>query len=171
MDRDDWEEGNIHGGAMWARMPIQGLVADIPMDEWAEPMENHLVQPWDCESRTHSVVVLDRTSSSPWIAKIGSEFYTARYLFTVDYTDNSIADDPAQHKQSHVLYITEDCEWKGNIIALPNNRVRVTNPALWATGEGPPDFIPSQWLHSAEGHESYMNPDLTFNNLYSDKDK
>ena len=129
MDRDDWEEGNIHGVAMWARMPIQGLVADIPMDEWAEPMENHLVQPWDCEARTHSVVVLDRTSSSPWIAKIGSEFYTARYMFTVDYTDNSIADDPAQHKQSHVLYITEDCPWKGNIIALPNNRVRVTNPA------------------------------------------
>ena len=56
IDRDDWEEGNIHGGAMWARMPIQGLVADIPMDEWAEPMENHLVQPWDCEARTHSVV-------------------------------------------------------------------------------------------------------------------
>jgi hypothetical protein len=156
---------------MWARMPIQALVADIPMDEWAEPMENHLAQPWDCESRTHSVVTLDRTSSSPWIAKIGSEFYTSRYLFTVDYTDNSIADDPAQHKQSHVLYITEDCPWKGNIIALPNNRVRVTNPALWATGEGPPDFIPSQWLHSAEGHESYMNPDETFNNLYSDKDK
>jgi len=24
---DDWDEGNIHGGAMWARMPIQGLVA------------------------------------------------------------------------------------------------------------------------------------------------
>ena len=171
MDRDDWKEGNIHGGAMWARMPIQALVADIPMDEWAEPMENHLAQPWDCESRTHSVVTLDRTSSSPWIAKIGSDFYTSRYLFTVDYTDNSIADDPAQHKQSHVLYITEDCPWKGNIIALPNNRVRVTNPALWATGEGPPDFIPSQWLHSAEGHESYMNPDETFNNLYSDKDK
>ena len=171
IDRDDWKEGNIHGGAMWARMPIQALVADIPMDEWAEPMENHLAQPWDCESRTHSVVSLDRTSSSPWIAKIGSDFYTSRYLFTVDYTDNSIDDDPAQHKQSHVLYITEDCPWKGNVIALPNNRVRVTNPALWATGDGPPDFIPSQWLHSAEAHESYMNPDETFNNLYSDKDK
>ena len=36
----DMEEGleNIHGGAMWARMPIQALVADIPVDEWAEPM-------------------------------------------------------------------------------------------------------------------------------------
>ena len=30
-------------------------------------------------------------------------------MFTVDYTNNAIADCPAQHKQSHVLYITEDC--------------------------------------------------------------
>ena len=45
---EDWEN-NVHGGAMWARMPIQGLVADIPVEEWAEPMEDHLAQPWDCE--------------------------------------------------------------------------------------------------------------------------
>ena len=55
--------------------------------------------------------------------------------------------------------------------ALPNNRVRVTNPALWAVGEGPPDFVPSQWEHSAEQHDSYMDWETTFDNLYSDKDK
>ena len=165
---DDWNEGNIHGGAMWARMPIQALVADIPVEEWALPMEDHLAQPWDCESREHSVVVMDRVSSSPWICKINNDFYQGKYLFTVDYTDNSIADDPAQHKQSHVLYITEDCEWKGNLVALPNNRVRATSPALWRTGEGPPDFAPSQYIHSAEGHESYLDPLITFNNLYSE---
>ena len=159
---------NVHGGAMWARMPIQALVADISMDQFPEPMENHLAQPWDCESRHHATMILDRTSSSPWIAKIDGEFYKSKYLFTVDYTDHPIADCSAQHKQSHVMYITEDCKWKGNVIALPNNRVRVTNPALWVTGEGPPDFKPSQYLHSAEEHESYMDPDITFNNLYED---
>ena len=41
------EDENVHGGAMWARMPIQALVADIPVDEWAEPMDDHLCQPWD----------------------------------------------------------------------------------------------------------------------------
>jgi hypothetical protein len=153
---------------MWARMPIQALVADISMNQFPEPMENHLAQPWDCESRHHATMILDRTSSSPWIAKIDGEFYKSKYLFTVDYTDHPIADCPAQHKQSHVMYITEDCKWKGNVIALPNNRVRVTNPALWVTGEGPPDFKPSQYLHSAEEHESYMDPDITFNNLYED---
>ena len=162
------DNSNIHGGAMWARMPIQALVADIPVEEWALPMEDHLAQPWDCEARDHSVIVMDRVSSSPWLCKIDNNFYTGKYLFTVDYTNNSIADCPAQHKQSHVLYITEDCEWKGNIVALPNNRVRATSPALWVTGEGPPDFAPSQHIHSAEGHESYLDPLITFNNLYSD---
>jgi len=154
---------------MWARMPIQALVADIPVAEWAKPMEDHLAQPWDCEARNHSVVVMDRVSSSPWVCKINNKFYQGKYLFTVDYTGNSIADCPAQHKQSHVVYITEDCEWKGNIVALPNNRVRATSPALWVTGEGPPDFAPSQHIHSAEGHDSYLDPLTTFNNLYSEQ--
>ena len=165
---EDDPDKNIHGGAMWARMPIQALIADIPVDEWPEPMEDHLAQPWDCESRDHAIVTMDRVSSSPWQCKIDGEFYTGKYLFTVDYTNNAIADCPAQHKQSHLLYITEDCKWKGNMVALPNNRGRATSPALWATGQGAPDFAPSQHLHSAEGHESYLDPLITFNNLYEE---
>ena len=161
---DDLE--NVHGGAMWARMPIQALVMDLELDEWPARMEDHLAQPWDCESRHHSVIVMDRVSSSPWVAKIDGEFYGARYLFTVDYTENDIADSPDQHKQSHVLYLTEG-DWEGNIVALPNNRVRATSPALWRTGEGAPDFAPSQWTHPAEGHSTYTDPLITFDNLYA----
>ena len=61
-------------------------------------------------------------------------------MFRVDYAESEIADDPAQHKQSHVLQLLEADEYTGNIVALPNNRVRVTHPAWWVTGEGPPDF-------------------------------
>ena len=153
---------------MWARMPITALIADTNTEEMPEQMATHLAQPWDCSSRDHEVIVMDRVSSSPWLCKIDNSFYTAKYMFTVDYTNNAIADCPAQHKQSHVLYITEDCKWKGNLVALPNNRVRATSPALWVTGEGAPDFIPSQTLHSAEGHESYLDPNITFNNLYAE---
>jgi hypothetical protein len=67
--------------------------------------------------------------------------------------------------------LTDAGKWTGNIVALPNNRVRATSPALWRTGEGAPDFSPSQWTHSAESHESYLDPTITFNNLYSDSDK
>jgi hypothetical protein len=166
---EEEETPNVHGGAMWARMPIQALVADVETesDEWPERMEDHICQPWDCESRHHEVIVLDRVSSSPWVAKVNHEFYEARYIFTVDYTDHQIADSPDQHKQSHVLYLTEG-PWEGNIIALPNNRARATSPALWDTGEGAPDFKPSQYVHSAERHSSYTDPNITFDNLYSE---
>ena len=167
-DIDDSE--NIHGGAMWARMPLTALVADTPYEEWPTELPPYLAQPWDCLSHHHSVVVLDRVSSSPWICKIGGEFYTGTYMFTVDYTENSIADDSAQHKQSHVLYLTDAGEYTGNFVALPNNRVRATNPALWRVGEGAPDFSPSQWIHTAEKHESYIDPNITFDNLYNQED-
>jgi hypothetical protein len=67
-----------------------------------------------------------------------------------------------------VLYLLDAGKWTGNFVALPNNRVRATSPALWATGEGAPDFTPSQWTHSAESHESYLDPSITFDNLYND---
>jgi len=90
-------------------------------------------------------------------------------LFTVDFTESQVADDPAQHKQSHVMILTEG-EWKGNVVALPNNRVRVTSPAYWVTGEGAPDFRPSQYIHCAEQDDSYTDPEVTFNNLYYEND-
>ena len=46
------DEPNIHGGAMWARMPLQALVADVPLDEWPKPMEDHLAQRWDRDWET-----------------------------------------------------------------------------------------------------------------------
>jgi len=35
-ESDDTDEPNVHGGAMWARMPITALVGDTPVEEWAE---------------------------------------------------------------------------------------------------------------------------------------
>ena len=92
----DTDELNVHGGAMWARMPITALVGDTPFEEWPEPMPVWAAQPWDCSSLNHAVYVLDRCTPCPWMAKIDGEFYAARYLFTVDYAENEIADDPAQ---------------------------------------------------------------------------
>ncbi len=163
------EKKNVYGGAMWARMPITSLIADETLEEWPSRMDTHLAQPWDCSSRNHSIIVMDRVSSSPWMCKIGGKFFKGRYLFTVDYTDSHISDDPAQHKQSHVLQLIDSGSWTGNIVALPNNRVRVTNPALWVTGEGAPDFRPSQYIHTAEIHDSYTDPDITFDNLYNEE--
>ena len=171
IDLEDGPDENIHGGAMWARMPIEALVADIPLEDWPEPMLDHLCQPWDCEARDHSVITMDRVSSSPWICKIDGEFYTGKYLFTVDYTGNDIADDPAQHKQSHVLEMLDADKYTGNIVALPNNRVRVTHPAWFEVGEGAPDFKPNQHIYNSKENVDYVwDTQRVFNNLYSEEE-
>ena len=103
----------------------------------------------------------------PLVSKGWSRFFPAKYLFTVDYTDSEIADDPAQHKQSHVLQLLEG-EYTGNVVALPNNRVRVTHPAWFETGEGPPDFKPSQHIHYSKSDLDYvLDVNQIFDNMYA----
>jgi len=168
-EADDTDDENVHGGAMWARMPITALVADESFEEWPEGMAVHEAQPWDCPSHTHAVYTLDRASPCPWMAKIAGEFFPAKYLFTVDYTDTDVADDPAQHKQAHVLQLLDAGKWTGNIVALPNNRVRVTHPAWFETGEGAPDFKPSQHIHYSKSDLDYtLDVTQIFDNLYSE---
>jgi hypothetical protein len=139
-----------------------------PLEEWPERMQTHLAQPWDCSSYNHGIVKIARAQPSPWLCKINNEFHTGRYLFTVDYAESDVSEDPSQHKQSHVLVLTDAGKWTGNVVALPNNRVRATSPAYWLTGEGAPDFRPSQWIQCAEQDDSYMDPEVTFNNLYKE---
>jgi len=164
------EDDNVHGGAMWARMPITALVGDTDNDIWPEPMPTHAVQPWDCMSRYHAVYQIKRASPCPWIAKIEGEFYPAKYYFTVDYTNSEVADDPAQHKQSHVLELLDAGQYTGNIVALPNNRVRVTHPAWFETGKGAPDFKPSQYIHYSKSDLDYtLDVNKIFDNLYNEE--
>ena len=168
-ESDETDDPNIHGGAMWARMPITALVGDTQLEEWPDAMPVYDAQPWDCMSHTHSVYTLNRATPCPWIAKVGGNFFPAKYLFTVDYTDSEIADDPAQHKQSHVLELLDAGEWTGNIVALPNNRVRVTHPAWFETGEGAPDFLPSQHIHYSKSDLDYtLDVNQIFNNIYAE---
>jgi hypothetical protein len=168
-ESDHADEPNVHGGAMWARLPITALVGDTPVKKWAKELPVYAAQPWDCMSHHHSVYVLDRATPAPWVAKVDGKFYPAKYYFTVDYTSSEIADDPAQHKQSHVLELMDAGKYTGNIVALPNNRVRVTHPAWFETGEGAPDFKPNQHVfHSKLDTEYVWDTQRVFNNLYSE---
>jgi len=131
-----------------------------------------LAQPWDCSSHHHAVYVLDRCTPCPWLAKIDGKFYPAKYYFTVDYAENEIADDPAQHKQSHVLELLDAGKWTGNIVALPNEpgRGSRTRPGL-RTGEGAPDFRPSQHIHYSKSDLDYtLDVNQVFDNLYAEGD-
>jgi len=167
-EADDGVTPNVHGGACWAKMPIVSMVGDIPLDDWPERMPTHLAQPWDCSSYYHSVTRYSRLNPSPWLCKIGADWYKGRYHFTVDYAQSTVSEDPAQHKQNHVITLTEGI-YKGNIVAIPNNRCRVTSPAYWITGEGRPDFKPNNQSFCAEQDDSYTDPKQTFNNMYAEE--
>ena len=39
------EEDNVHGGAMWARMPLTALIGDTPYEEWPTELPPYLAQP------------------------------------------------------------------------------------------------------------------------------
>ena len=87
----------------------------------------------------------------------------------MNISESEIADDPAQHKQSHVLQLLDAGDWTGNVVALPNNRVRVTHPAWFATGEGAPDFKPSQHIHYSKSDLDYtLDVNRVFDNLYNE---
>ena len=47
-ESDDTNEENVHGGAMWARMPLTALVADTAYEQWPSALPTSLAQPWDC---------------------------------------------------------------------------------------------------------------------------
>lgn len=139
--------GKEHGGAMWARMPIHGLVTKP-----CAPMPSHHTQPWDVPSRTLSVVEFGMIRNAACKVMIDSEWHPGRYLFTVDYTDSAMADDPEQHKQSHVIALES-----GHIVAQPNNRILIGDPAFWDMTTSRPDFIANTRTFSAEVDPSYLN--------------
>ena len=78
---------------------------------------------------------LDRCKPSPWLCKIAGEFRIEMSLHSD--CESEIA-DCQPNTASHVMVLT-DGPWKGNMVALPNNGVRL-QPALWVTGEGAPDL-------------------------------
>ena len=51
--------------------------------------------------------------------------FPAKYLFTVDYVKARL--QMTLRWQSHVMHLLDAGPWTGNIVALPNNRVRVTH--------------------------------------------
>ena len=56
-------------------------------------------------------------------------------------------------------------------MALPNNRVRVTHPAWFETGEGAPDFKPSAHIHYSKSDLDYtLDVNRVFDNIYNEED-
>ena len=132
-------------GAMFC-LPIQALCwkpCDLPDVE--------LIQPWDTFSSTftvHEFALWKRGNSQLLnVRKIRGypERLNARYLFTIDFEGNALANDAQQHKQLHVLQVEQ-----GWFAAVPNNRVLSVDEAFEKPCEQLPRFESLEHLYTAE---------------------
>jgi len=132
-------------GAMFC-LPIQALcwhACDIP--------DTELIQPWDTFSPTftvHEFSLWKRGNAQLLnVRKISGypERIPARYLFTLDFAENALADDFEQHKQLHFLQVEG-----GWFAAVPNNRVLSVDTAFAKPCEKLPQFESLEHLYAAE---------------------
>lgn len=110
-----------------------------------------LVQPWDTFSSDFTVhefglwkrgnaQLLNVRGIEPWPERLD-----ARYLFTVDFKGNALADCPQQHKSLHVLQVEQ-----GWIAGVPNNRVISVDEAFEKPCAELPRFESLEYLYAAE---------------------
>ena len=132
-------------GAMFC-LPIQALC-------WKPCAQPHieLVQPWDTFSSTFTVheFGLWKRGNAQLLNVRGVEGYpdrlAARYLFTIDFCGNALADDFQQHKQLFVVQV--EAVWYA---AVPNNRLLSVDEAFEKPCETLPRFESLEYLYTGE---------------------
>lgn len=127
------EEG--YAGAMFC-LPIQALCwkkCELPPSE--------LIQPWDTFSSNFAVHEFKLLRNSrAWLLNTRSckpygERIESKYLFTLDFQGNALADCFEQHKQLHFLMVSE-----GWFSAVPNNRMLSDDSAFGKLSDNLPRF-------------------------------
>lgn len=132
-------------GAMFC-LPIQALC-------WKPCAQPHieLVQPWDTFSSTFTVheFGLWKRGNAQLLNVRGIEGHPerlpARYLFTIDFCGNALADDFQQHKQLFVVQV--EAGWYA---AVPNNRLLSVDDAFAQPCETLPRFESLEYLYTGE---------------------
>jgi hypothetical protein len=108
-------------GASFASLPIHALAhkTSAPQRRLSE------LQLWDCFGEKVSAHAFRELSEIRCGYKVSDEVRWGEYMFTLDWYDNAYSDEPAQHKNCHVIKLDE-----GNFAAQPNNRMIFHDPAF-----------------------------------------
>jgi hypothetical protein len=105
---------HLDNGALYAGLPINALYG---LDSSkTHKLAVHEAQPWSCLEAPANALTL--THLKDYEVHVQSPAYKdlGRYLFTIDYSGEGLAQDPVQHK-SHNIIATEH----GPLVAMPNN--------------------------------------------------
>lgn len=106
-------------GAVYTGLPVEALYCDrFEVNEEIDicAYKNEELQPFTCLEGPPVYIAYDLLKNAKLIAKIDQDKVPARYLFTITYTGEGLAEDPEQSK-THNLVVLEN----GQLAALPNN--------------------------------------------------
>lgn len=102
---------HLENGALYSGLPINSLCTKNCLE-----LDLEVAQPWSClESPCNALIYshlkdYDVEVSTAAISQIG------RYLFTIDYQGEGLAQDPEQHKTHNIIALES-----GQLVAMPNN--------------------------------------------------
>jgi hypothetical protein len=102
---------HLQNGALYSNVPINHIYAE---SSTKGQLELHEAQPWSCLEPPVNAVLLAHMKD--YDVRVLSRNLRGRYLFTIDYHGEGLAQDPEQHKMHHVIETEEHC-----LVAMPNN--------------------------------------------------
>lgn len=117
-------------GMLRSRIPLDAIYIDEPSDD----IPGHYKMLWDCFSENVTVITYDYLTDKKCqvVLRDGTKVW-AKYLFTVDWYNNSYSNEPSEYKCGHVL-VADD----GYLLCQPNNRI-YWKDSNWITKSFPID--------------------------------
>ena len=102
-------------GMLRSRIPLDQIFLFEPKND----IPFNYKQLWDCFSENISVITFEylKEKKGQVILRDGTKIW-AKYLFTIDWFDNSYSDEPSDYKCGHIM-VSDD----GYLLCQPNNRI------------------------------------------------
>ena len=100
-------------GAVYSGLPINALSTSNAINQ---EFTLEQAQPFSCISPTISVIKYDFTKDMDVLVRINGELVLGQYLFTVEYGEGGLGEDPEQFKTHNVISLYDGC-----LVAFPNN--------------------------------------------------
>jgi hypothetical protein len=104
---------HLASGALYSGLPIHALYS--PESSRALPKSLEEAQPWSC-LEVAKLEVIDYFKD--YNVRLLSTGQIGRYLFSVDYVGEGLAQDPEQYKMHHIIALEDSC-----LVAMPNNYI------------------------------------------------